>query len=481
VADYTAPFHAPKFTDDEFEEMREKYVKKHGYTVTMPTWRDTIHLTAFKPLTAEETKLWKQRRYDEIPYWRRGEIQAEKARKKAKFLAMLADPTPEIARNAAAVLTAIDDVQDAVSTLACIGMVAAAVIGGPVAGVLLGPLGVILGVSTLLSIVNPMSLFNKVIKRKKTGREWKKRLEHSTDKNPLSKQAKVRKAFKVSKFKPSVANLLEALQVTDNIYGIGISLGPIMGFAQAAISGVVRTAMGEKVSWKAEWPKANFNRRVASDALRAVALLNGVRWQSNVSDETLSILAGHLALQTLYLPFQEWNPLDHIANLDSYIVEAPQPTNILTREIMEEEGIDPDTACVWPQNGERFISLGDLQEATGELAADNLRHYAEQNNHDPTTWLTLAAADDFALNFLSSMEGDDQIVIDYLSTERIIIIILDNGWVYPEDITEAQIQKFEDWCYVHEYMGTHPSGKEIMRYAQMHCGFTWLRSGDEIR
>ena len=481
MADYTAPFHAPKFTDEESEAMKEEYVKKHGYTVTLPGWKDIIHITSFKPLNDYETKLWKARRYDMFTPERRAEIQAEKKRKKEKFLAMLGDPSPEIARNAAAVLTAIDDVQDAVSTLACVGMIAAAVIGGPVAAAVLGPLGLILGASTLLNIINPMSHFNKLIKKKKTGRQWKKHAEKFTDKNPFSQKAKLKVVNKLKKFKPTLGNLLEALQVTENIYGIGISLGPIMGFAQGAISGAIRQASGQKVRWKADYPTRYKRESIASNALRAVAVLNGVQWHSDVNDETLAILAGHLALQQLFIPFQEWNPLDHFEDLESYVVECPQATDILTREILEEEGIDPDSAAVWPQNGQRWISLGELQEATADQATANLRHYAEKNPHSETTWMTAAAADDTALNFLSMMEGEENVVIDYLPTERIIIIILDNNWVYPDDITIWQIRKFEDWCYVHEYMNTYPSGKDIFNYAQQFCGFTWYKSPDAIR
>ena len=93
----------------------------------------------------------------------------------------------------------------------------------------------------------------------------------------------------------------------------------------------------------------------------------------------------------------------------------------------------------------------------------------------------LTAADDFAMNFLCAVEGPDQVRLDYLRTERIVMIILDNGWIYPEDITEAQIQKFEDWCYVHEYMNTSPSGKEIQHYAETFCDFSFIRSPDETR
>jgi len=73
-------------------------------------------------MTSEETRLWKARKYDEIPSGRRADIRAEKARKKRKFLAMLGDPSPDIAQSAGAILTSIDDAQDAVSTLACIGL-----------------------------------------------------------------------------------------------------------------------------------------------------------------------------------------------------------------------------------------------------------------------------------------------------------------------------------------------------------------------
>ena len=191
MADFLAPFHAPKFTTEEFEKRKAAYVAKHGYTVTIPAWDDIIHITKFKPLTKEETRLWKARKYAEIPPGRRADIQEEKARKKAKYLAMLSDPSPQMARNAAAILTALDDVQDAVSTLACVGMIAAVVIGGPVAAAILGPLGLILGASTLLNILNPMSHLRRLMRGRSSGRPSKRILEKQTSKNPFSKKAKV--------------------------------------------------------------------------------------------------------------------------------------------------------------------------------------------------------------------------------------------------------------------------------------------------
>lgn len=481
MADYLAPFHAPQFTDAEFEEMKRKYVEKHGYTVTVPVLNDIIHLAKFPPLTDKEAYQWKYGLKDEIPEERRAEIQQEKDRKKAKFLAMLADPSPKIARDAAAILTAIDDVQDAVSTLACIGMVAAVVIGGPVAATVLGPLGLILGASQLLNMINPMSRFNKLLKRKNTGRLAKKNLEKQTNKNPFSKKAKLSLARRLKKFRPTLGNALEALQVTDNVYGVGISLGPIMGFIQSSISGVIRTAQGDITSWEMSKSRASQAENAAAKALIANCVMHSVPWHSDVSDETLSIIAASLGAQVLYAPLKEWNPLDHIDDIGDHLIECPQPTDPLTIEILEETGFDFEAGCTWPQNGERWISIADLQKDLEKRATTNLRHYGAQNAHSLEAFNALAAADDFAMNFLAIMGEPEQIKVDYLHIERIIMTILDNGWVYPEDIAPEQIAKFEDWCYVHEYMNTQPSGKDIWNYAEIFCGFKWVSSPDELR
>jgi len=525
VAKYTAPFHAPRFTDTQFKEMRKKYIEKHGYTVTFPALSDIIHITKFTPMTAGETRLWKARKYNDIPPGRRAEIREEKARKKAKFLAMLGDPSPDIAQSAGAILTAIDDAQDAISTLACVGLILASAVGGTVASAIVGPLGLILGAASLMNMINPYSHVRKLLRTSSTGRGAKKNLEKLTDKNPFSKKAKfkllgwrpgmdpppgmtimkgtkfpkgwkqgdpfpkgvsVKKGTKIplgklKKFKPTIGNAIEALQTTDQIWGVGICLGPIVGFAQAAISGGIRTALGDKVDWKVGWPKKSEAEKEASMAMIAASMTNMQTWMSDKDDEMRSIVSASLAMQVLHDPLTEWNPIDHIEDLGSYLVQAPPPTDPLTREIMEEEGIDPDTASVWPGTNKQWLSIDDIQERVQEQAAANLKHYAEQNRHDLAAFNALNAADDMAMNFMSAMEGPDQIIVDYLRTERIVITILDNGWEYPENVTEAQVRKFEDWCEVHEYMDTSPSAKDIWNYANIFCGFKWLRSPNEFR
>jgi len=305
-------------------------------------------------------------------------------------------------------------------------------------------------------------------------------MERLLGKNPFTKKSKLKLARRLKKFKPSVGNALEALQVTDNIFGVGISLGPIMGFVQGAISGTIRSALGQKVTLKTSGASPNRAEVAAAKALRAVVALNGYGWHSDASDETNTIIAASWAMATLYPSLEEYNPLEEIEDLGSYLVECPQPTDVLTREILEEEGIDPDNACVWPQNGQRWISIGELQETTAEQATVNLRHYAEENNHTLEAFTALAAADDFAGNFLAAIEGPEQIITGHSHIERIVFNILEAGFQYPPDITPEQVQKFEEWCYVHEYMDTQPRRKDIQHYAETFCGFSWLKSPNEF-
>ncbi|MBA7554539.1 hypothetical protein ES705_47163 [subsurface metagenome] len=125
MADWTAPFKMPHTTTEQFIERKRKYVEKYGYRYSIPGFDDIFHLGIEKSITPDEDKLWKSGRKDEIPPVRRDEIYVIKANRKRKYLDMLGSPLPETLVNRAALLTAIDNAQDALSTLAVTGMLAA--------------------------------------------------------------------------------------------------------------------------------------------------------------------------------------------------------------------------------------------------------------------------------------------------------------------------------------------------------------------
>lgn len=481
MANWTGSFHAPKFTDDQFEKQKDAYNRKNGYTVTVPALDDIIHLAPMMPITDDEAAKWTSGKKEEIPKTRRAEIQEYKNKKKQKYLNMLASPSPKIVRSAGAILTSLDDFQDCISTLACIGLITAAVVGGTTAAVLSGPLGWIVGVTTLMSMINPYSRLRGRKGRPYTGRAAKKNLEQLTDKNPFSQKARARYAKNITKFRPSIGNAIEALQVTDQVFGVGVCLGPIMGFAQDLIAGGVRKLAGEDVHFQGPDTYTPKHVTKAARALKSSTAFNGFPWSSDFMDEVGSFIAPNLALQVMHPYIQGRNPFRDVDRLAAAEVLAPRPTDIITLELIKESGADIEDVCNWPQSGSAWMSYGDLADATAAQATANLNYFAERHKNSPLALLAAQNARDFALGVLGCIEGDDQVQIEFLSTSRIVIMILDNGWCYPDDITDAQVEKFEDWCRVHEYMNTVPTAKDIKSYAEIFCGFSWAKSDDTYR
>ena len=374
-------------------------------------------------------------------------------------------------------------------------MIAGATLGPAAAAILAGPTGVLAGAAALLNAINPMSYMKWPKGRTAAGRAAKRDLEKFSDKNPFSKKARWKTTQKMKKFRPGMSNVIEALQATQNIFGIGLCLGPIMGVAQDMLSGLVRQWSGEKVDYKLTPdkyrkeiehpsppkpvtvlkppPLTPAHVKQAMTALKSYEAAFFTPWHSDMLEESKLMIAANLSLQIIAPYLQDWNAFDQIDNLDDVMIEAPQPEDVLTIEAIEEAGYTLDAVCNWPQNGERWITVGDLFDATIQPAAENLEHFAQDNKNSDLAYVALENAHDFALGSIEAIEGLNSVGIEYTRTERIVLTILGNNWRYPDDITPAQIEKFEDWVYVHEYMNTQPTSKDIWRYAEVFCGFSW--------
>ena len=124
MADYTAPFHMPEFADDKYLAKKAEYVKEHGYSITLPRFSDIVHLGMHKPMTNQEKILWYSGRKMEIGKSRQLELYYQKARSKERYEKMMASPIPNVVSSITSVLTAVDDAQDAIISLASIGRIA---------------------------------------------------------------------------------------------------------------------------------------------------------------------------------------------------------------------------------------------------------------------------------------------------------------------------------------------------------------------
>jgi len=408
-------------TTREFRIMKAKYVAKHGYTITVPGLSDIIHLGLEDPMTDKEKDLWKKRRYDEIPEHRLAEIRAMKQKRKDKFLAMLASPTPHVINNLGSIMTSIDDAQDALGTLAYIGRVGMAIAPRLIGKALAGPVGWTMTAAEILNLVQHLGY--KRLGSKKAKREK----DAATKNNPKSKLQKVKDAMRLKKIWPSQGRIIEALQVSDNIFGVGVCLGPIVGFGIEAVTGPMRRITGARVEVKVPWPiLSHFTMKAQRQARSQLAYI-GAGLQTD-DDEVMAMAFGnYLSRQELLTMASGWNAIDNVDDLGTVEIHAPIPENILTIEVLEEAGINIDDVVGWPHNDEKWLAIADIPKYYDTPCKQFHNDYMAIHNHDWIGFTFGGLCTEATSHTLASCEGEYQVVYDYTPGSKWAHIMLDNG------------------------------------------------------
>jgi hypothetical protein len=169
-----------------------------GFTVTLPGLDDTFHLI---PETARPEAERRQRAAG----------RAERIR---------ASPTPEIVRGVQDVLTRIDDVQDGLVTLALVTRFAVSrnPAFAPVAKVLAAGADVL----NIGRFAQTAGLF---------GGTHKGSLYRALAASPRTYSSRLRSTIRTGRVNPTWGEALQVLQTTDQLFGVGLSLGAVMGAA----------------------------------------------------------------------------------------------------------------------------------------------------------------------------------------------------------------------------------------------------------
>jgi len=433
MADWTAPFHMPKYTTEQFKEMKAKYVAKHGYTITVPGLSDIVHIGIEKKMTAEETNIWKARNYDSIPEPRLSEIRKMKQKRKDKFLAMLGSPTPHIVNNAGSLMTSIDDAQDALATLAFMGRIAVAVAPRIIGGILSGPVGWAMSAAEMLNMMQHLGY------KKLGSKKGKRAKDAATQDNPKSKLQKVVKAAKLKGAFPTKGRIIEGLQVSDNVFGIGICLGPLVGFAIESVTGPMRRIGGAKVDVKVPWPILDHFTMKAQRQARSQLAYIGAGLQTTNEEVIGMAMANYLGKQQILTDTQEWNAFDTVDDIDKIELLAPVPENILTREVIEEEGIDIESVVGWPHSGKGWALTSDLMNEYDTPCKEYSQDYMKLHDHDWFGYAFGALSTQATSYTLAAVEGEDQVQYDYTAQSKFTHIMLDNGLVLTEGQSPEKI------------------------------------------
>lgn len=531
MADYLAPFHMPEFNDDKFLEKKSSYVAEHGYSITLPRFSDIVHVGMHKPMTTQEKVLWYSGKRDQIGRSRQIELNYQKIRSKERYDKMLASPIPNEISSMTSVLTAVDDAQDAIISLAAIGRIACFFLPRVLTSLLAWPIGLLWFIATIMGLLiapsacalNPMAC-KRYMRLKLQGRantlkakstKFGKRAGQLAKHEAARLEAGVKGYATSGKFYPSFSEGIQMLQVTDSIYGYGISIGPIFGAAYDLISGGVRWAMGQKVSFKnapsdvevyrkaadkyhnyARWkqPKTKMSKpeflawkdkKIASgtwgikskqhnsihQAMRLHQHNYGVHRRTDWIEESLLYTNAEIAGQGLQIILDHWDPVINIEGAEHIEIEAYNEPNPLVEEMLKEQGLDPNDYIAWPSLGKRWAKYEELQTSISPIAAANIKYLTDNCPDQRLRAICEMSATSCGLNAISSMIGSNWIDIQYHACIDIAETLLDNSYSFPVDTQEQQIVDFALWTQAHEDNNTRPSLRDILGYAKNSLGF----------
>lgn len=508
----------PEFTDPEFEDKHNAYVREHGYVITFPRLGDIISVPIRKPMTSEEKVLYYSGRRKEIPESRLIELTAIKMRKKERFDRMIASPTPKTIRSYASIMQAVDDAQDAFITLAAIGRIACKLLPRFLSRFLMGPIGWLWLIAELMNmLMMPTACMLNPRGCKRAARKKLKNFRKTT-------RAKMKAYPKSGRIIPSFSEGIQALQVTKDVYGWGLTLGPIIGIISDLGSGAVRWKMGQKVAFKspptdieiyrkaadkvnnyARWrrpagkmTKAQFEiwkgkkvdagtwgvKSKQDDLVARAAKMHttygGIVRRTDWINEALMYTTGEIVASGYKNLQENWNPLEMIEGLEHLELEAPVCEDPLTEEIFHEAGMDPDDYVAWPSLGKRWATIDEISASTAPIAAENYEYFDENCPNELLKYIAGQSVTNGGLLAISALEGEEAIELEYHATIAITEMLLDHGYSFPRTITEQQIYDFGFWTAAHQEMGTRPSLWETLSYAKNTLGFEFTTNPGPI-
>lgn len=458
MPDWLAPFTIPKYTTEEFRQLKADYVAKHGYTITIPGLYDIIKIGIEKPLTEREAKDWKARRFNKFSEDRLYEIQVMKKKRKDKFLAMLASPAPEIINNTGAFMTAIDNAQDALFTIAAMGYAAMRFSPPPIAAALALPTGAVLTAAGALNVIQ--SLGKKDLPGIMAKREWQKK----TGVDPWSKKGRIKYAKHLIKTFPKKAILIQALQTTEEVFGVGLSLGPIVGLFVDSIAGPVRRIFGDKVTVNLPIPTYDEFCKAAQHNARTTAAYFYPGVQTS-DEEVLAMMFAHWHGQmAIYSGTKDLPSWKNYNNLDEIELGMPRPTNPLTLEVIAEEGLDVNKICNWPHNSKPWALATDIAEEYDAPCKAYFDEYMGMHDKDWIGYIFKTLACDAHFYTMAAAEGEGQVAYDYTAASKACSILLENRLYPAEDQPAEKIQMLADQIDGWEAMDIKPTLREITSF-----------------
>jgi hypothetical protein len=463
-------------------------------TVSVPGWDDVIHLTPRMPITdGWRTEYWSARRDRRAPNLA-PDVVHELDRRRERVRAMANSATPGYLGGWQQILTALDNVQDFTATVSALGHLAlwtferltpalervglrALLRSAPflarIGARFIPGLGLILTVSDLLNLLSflgqtatplyallcggvrdavaeaaQLALFGKrrpsfqgldLLRRgvpaagfKRPPKEETWRLMRISPGGRLGRFGYLPRA--IGRL-PRFSNLIEAVQVTDSLFGVGVSFGGLVGTLSEAAHSAALFSQGTDVRVNAQ-PllgkyAAIFNeplgRRSPGELLvtrqaslvlaSAPAILS--RPEEFDDDTVLLTMAGYTAaMDTVYRFLRGYAWQDTFAQATEDRFAAPLALDAFTVETLAADGVAIPEAAAWAAPGTpAFLTGNEYAEQVGIPAAQAMKQWIEDRRQTPAGTFAAACQTACIEMTLYALEEDEGIIHWQMGTD----------------------------------------------------------------
>lgn len=435
----------PHYDKKDLDELKTEYTAQYGYTIRIPQWDDVVHLTpnAFK--TPEQIKYEKQKALTRI----------------------LDSPAPEWARDYASVMTWIDDVQDTASVayplLKGLSKVAPKVFGK--LAPLIGWLTIAYDILNLLTALGTAPLTAMGAKRD-VCKVWKN--------NPFGKQARLSKINHIKNWKPNWADAIQAAQVSDNLFGFGLSLGGIMGAATDTLFGAYRYLNGEKVRFSFDPPNVEDLHKLGSRGLKAATAINTQGQVFTEEQHFWTYVTAALSSMLLSGWYHDNDISSCVQDIPNIALEAPVPTDPVTIEVIKEAGLKVEDGVGWPWNGKKIISVSDYLDATAEPIRSNFFDYCTRHLKDSYGYIAAVAMDNLMPQTICAVDPNAELEMDDTPFMKTVWKMIKAPVLPARMLTDEEKLNFGDWTEAYfDYYGKAPAIGEIeQKFKNLQIPFT---------
>lgn len=470
MADWLSWLHLPQLSDSEYLRKKAAYIAENGYTLTIPGLSDIIKIPTSEPMTGLEHNLWTSGQKDKFSPERRSELEKQMAKRRGRFEAMLSAPTPVGFQNIGSVMTSIDDAQDAISTLGVLGRIARRIAPKAIGRLLTGPVGLLVTAADILNLVQaiPQTCLNP--------RASKGLGEKISRASPATKKGRKTLSKKLKVTMPNKGDVIQALQTSEQIFGFGVSLGPLVGLAQDIYFGAALNLQGIPVKTKLPIPDFGHWFQVAQRVAKASALTFGT-YHGTDDDEMLSIIATtELAFQHLATCNETWNPLDNVEDPGNVQVKAPTPWHSQTLEVLRDNNIDPSQSVGWPQTGSAWSTVNNIADATQDIATDNLQRFVTRNKNSWRGFMGGSAIAEGSLFAISAIDGPEGIEEDWHIGSKICATLMKYSYRLDPNQPIENFEAFASYMQYQEETQDNPTLQEIISFCDGPAGISLVRT-----